>query len=242
MNRSQNLCFAFIAYCVAAATSAQASIHNVVSDFSGAANPNGPYSYGYYSGLTFQKTVLSSNGSDFSAHHNSNGPYITWTAFDRPSWLSGYWPSNVLLFDPSLSGLYTVLRFSAPAADAYGIAGYFLGLDTATTSVSVIANAFTPDQSVLFSDFINGRGNVKAFSTSQYLNQGATLDFVVGSNGNVYFDATGLAATITSQSSAVPIPSTHLLFGSAIIGLFGFKWKPGKGPGSSSFPEKGIRA
>jgi hypothetical protein len=104
--------------CIMSIMPASATTYNVVDDFSGALNPNGTYSYGYYY-TDFSLLTQAYNGPpNYAAHYENSGPYISWTGVDN-YWNGYYWPSNVLLFDPSYSGLYTVLRFTAPNTNTY---------------------------------------------------------------------------------------------------------------------------
>ncbi|MGA1839025.1 MAG: hypothetical protein ACMUIU_00220 [bacterium] len=165
---------------------------DVTTGFSSVSNPNPPFSYGYYTGSTFSLLPYSDSSQNFGCWYSpSGGPFIDWTGV--PISDNYYWPANVLRFDPSYSAIPTVLRFTASRTGTYSITGYFIGLDNATTDVHITANM----QQDIFSDYINGRADLKGFSISQTLNHGEFVNFVVGSNGNIYSDATGLAATIT---------------------------------------------
>jgi hypothetical protein len=145
-------------------------------------------------------------------------------------------PAGQVGLHPGPSGEFSVLRFTAPSTGTYEIASSFSGLDTVgtTTDVHVLLNPNTgicpPNcNTVLFSGAVNSAfsGSTPGVGPSYsdfglLLTAGDFIDFAVGygSNGNYYYDSTGLKATITtSTTTEVPEPSSLLLLGSALTGL-----------------------
>jgi hypothetical protein len=127
-------------------------------------------------------------------------------------------PSQILLHPGGL-GLQgdelpfhnAILRFTAPTTGEYRIQGDWEALAP-----------FKPDHTVN-SILINGASvfssalNVSAFDLTENLSAGDFVDFVVNDNGDIYNDSTGLRATLTASSAAVPEPSTFGLL--AIVGV-----------------------
>jgi len=108
------------------------------------------------------------------------------------------WPPRQVALHPGPRGQYSVVRWTAPAADRYSIAATFTGLFKATTDVYLLHNGRSQ-----FAKQLNMGGSPnKAMHTSELaLANGDTIDFVVGwGNGNYGSDSTALTATIKSTT------------------------------------------
>jgi hypothetical protein len=190
-----------------------ASIYDAVSDFSSTDNPNRVWSYGWSEtlGSTFHRyTNQAKNPGGVDVWYESGNQLV---AHNGTGVASIAWPVDQLGFHPGQNNVYSVIRWTAPNTEIYTINATFIGSDNATTDVHVLNNGNS-----LFQGDINGFGSTAQFSpTSIAINAGDTIDFAVGwgANGNINSDTTGVSATISS----VPIPSTILLFGSALTGL-----------------------
>lgn len=182
---------------------------NAVSDFSATQN-NGAWKYGSktISGTTFN--AFASNANLFGGGLDSWSPgyccpmitrNATGTTFTYPGAPSVVQPADVLNLHPGPTGDKAVVRWTAPAAGTYTIAGRFQGIDTAgtTTDVTILHNT-----TAVFASNVNGYGNQATFSVTRTVAAGDTIDFQVGygSNNTYSSDSTGLSATITPQSGA----------------------------------------
>lgn len=182
---------------------------NAVADFSATQN-NGAWKYGSktISGTTFN--AFASNANLFGGGLDSWSPgyccpmitrNATGTTYTYPGAPSVVQPSDVLNLHPGPTGDKAVVRWTAPAAGTYTIAGRFQGIDTAgtTTDVTILHNTTS-----IFSNNVNGYGNQVTFSVTRTVAAGDTIDFQVGygSNNSYGSDSTGLSATITPQSGA----------------------------------------
>jgi len=107
------------------------------------------------------------------------------------------WQSGQLALHPGPKGEYSVVRWTCPAKGMHTVEATFSGIaQRATTDVHVLHNGRS-----LHDELINvdGRGNQSALSKLLPLDQGDTLDFVVGfGNGFYGGDTTALAARIRS--------------------------------------------
>ncbi len=108
------------------------------------------------------------------------------------------WPPRQVALHPGPRGEYSVVRWTAPAADRYSIAATFTGLFKATTDVHLFHNGrpqFTAQLN------IGGSPNTATHTSELALAKGDTIDFVVGwGNGNYGSDSTALTATIESAT------------------------------------------
>ena len=185
--------------------------YNAVTDFSSTSNPSGRWSYGYktFSGSTFNP--YSSNANLFGAGLDSWSqgyccPMITrnatGTTYTYPTAPSVTQPTDLLNLHPGPSGERSVVRWTAPAAGTYTIAGRFQGLDSfgTTTDVAILHNSTS-----IFTGNVNGYGNQATFSVTRTVAAGDTIDFQVGygSNSTYSSDSTGLAATIKLSSGSL---------------------------------------
>ena len=95
---------------------------------------------------------------------------------------------------PGPRGEYSVVRWTAPAADSYAVEAAFQGLANATTDAHILHNGRP-----LFEARLNlqGHPNAARHAAQLKLARGDTLDFVVGwGNGSYGSDSTALNATI----------------------------------------------
>ncbi|MDY0165249.1 MAG: glycoside hydrolase family 2 TIM barrel-domain containing protein [Thermoguttaceae bacterium] len=107
------------------------------------------------------------------------------------------WPARQAALHPGSQGEYSVVRWTAPAAERYRIAAAFTGLHHATTDVHLFHNGRS-----LFASQLNldGKPNTARHTHELALAKDDTLDFVVGwGNGNYGSDSTALTASIESS-------------------------------------------
>ncbi len=88
-----------------------------------------------------------------------------------------------------------MVRWTAPAAGAYQLRTKFSGGDSATTDVHILQSG-----QPLFDGLINGQGSTQTFTATINVAAGEVVDFVVGANGNYYFDTTFLDVRIVPGS------------------------------------------
>ena len=227
-----------IATLLIVASKAHATTFNAAADFSLSSNPNGVWSYGYSTTLggTF---ILDTNSGTMTINPNFSywganiGPNNTPIVFENTAATNqqgggANLDPGQLAFHPGPNGEISIVRWISPGAESISLNTIFTGRDNVngtTTDVHIFHNG-----SSLFDGLVNGfgPGSGPSFATSLAVLQGDTIDFAVGigNNGTYISDTTGLDATITV--TAVPIPATIWLFGSALVGLgvFGRRKKP----------------
>jgi hypothetical protein len=207
---------AFLSYVSITQTGATGATWDATKDF-GASNPNGIWSYGY--GITGTSFTLDPfYNTDCEDIWGASG-VVCWTAetyYDHTPLVSfnttGNWlnfatvvdPPDVLLVHP---GHYedqdSIVRWAAPVAGYYNIAGFFEILDTNPTGI--IGLVFR-NGTLLYSgellgppaqhpNQVGGRENFN-FSTL-FLNAGDVISFGVNKDGAIQDDSTGFNATIT---------------------------------------------
>jgi hypothetical protein len=189
-------------------------------DFSLAANPNGPWRYGYTSGsalvaASFQMDTFAVDALPVGFWHPSGAQdgYYPYVAANRAAVTStdptGSWavrPDEVAM-EGSASGQYSVVQLVVPAAGTYQLAADFAGVHTrlSTTDVHVLRG-----EVALFDAVIDGYGGDPAFRavtgaspTASYhatldLGAGDVLTFAVGvgANGTNANDTTGLVVRL----------------------------------------------
>ena len=111
------------------------------------------------------------------------------------------WPPRQVALHPGPRGQYSVVRWTAPAADRCSIAATFTGLFKATTDVHLLHNG-RPQFAAQLN--IGGSGNTATHTSKLALAKGDTIDFVVGwGNGKYGSDSTALTAAIQSGTGRV---------------------------------------
>lgn len=109
------------------------------------------------------------------------------------------WDPGRLSFHPGPQGEYSAVRFTAPTAGKYQIRVRFLAIDQhTTTDVYVICGP-----RLLFEGRIrlDGKGPETTYEDTIGLQEGETVDFVVGfGNGSYVCDSTGLEVQITAPN------------------------------------------
>lgn len=206
------------------------SVFDVAADFSSSDNPNGVWSYGWslHLGSPF---ILSTDhrvreGADhWRGNRGSDGtPLAFHNGTSSPILLGGtaLYEAGQFGLHPGPGGEYAIARWTAPAAGKIAIDSTFSGQDIfrTTTDAHILHNNVH-----LFDSLIEGFGSSASLNIEIMMLVGDTLDFAVGfgRNSNHFNDSTGLAATITVNDAAPPIPepSTWILFTTGLAGLLG---------------------
>jgi len=212
------------------------TVYNNAADFSGTMNPSGVWTYGYlaagsspisstFTNFTTNGTVAGTTGSIEIWNISGGGlspPEIFYnTSSSVNSYSSITMQPNQAAFHPGPTDQYADYRFTAPQAGTYALSVTFTGIDVdgTTTDVHVLENGAS-----LFAVNINGYGSTQTYSTTLTLANGGLVDFAVGfgSNGNYFFDSTGINATLTSS---VPEPASVVLLG---LGSLSLLWVRGR--------------
>jgi len=177
--------------------------------FSATSNPNGSWSYGWSlnRGSLFNLDTSSSNVSGLEVW-NFGGPdvfYNPTSSTINPAGTNPI-PPGTLAFHPGPNGENAIVRWTAPTAGSYNIAATFTGRDfvgPTTTDVAVLLNG-----SQLWVGEVTGYLADVSFSAAPLaLNAGDTIDFTLGfgTDGNYYYDSTGLAAQVISVDTTPPV-------------------------------------
>lgn len=203
-------------------------IYNNAADFSAAANnPNGVWSYGT---LAPGATPDANTFQLYSGHTTSSGlqfwgqasnpalpPYVAFNPTNSPITFAGtvQYGARRAGLHPGPDGTYSDFRFTAQIAGTYDLAALFTGIDFAgptTTDVHVLLNGAS-----LFSGAVTAFGSGPSYASTLSLAAGDRVDFAVGfgSNRSYFFDSTGLDATLTLHTTAVPEPGSLTLLGIA---------------------------
>lgn len=195
----------------------KASTFNIVSGFSGSANPNGVWSYYYdlasltpYSAST--QSVSNFEGSGVAGWDDGLGePDFTDIGVNNTGsnlTVCGTCsiPTGYIFTDPE--GIGTEILFTAPSAGNYVISGNFMGADEGQNSHPV---EILDDGAVKFSSTISSFGGTESFDLSESLNAGDTIafDVLTGSTGCSFCNlTTGIQGTISGTTTATPEPSS----------------------------------
>jgi hypothetical protein len=184
--------------------------YDAAAQFSSTQNPNGVWSYGCTQSL----------GATFYVYTREtliDGLYDWGTApsCPQPNPRLGYNPTNAsitpgatapahtIYFHPGPQGQNSVLRWTAPASGNYQVKAVFWGDDSVgptTTDVHVLHNGLG-----IYLGEVTGFGqaseSAQSFTSTISVAAGDTIDFAVGygTDGNYFYDTTGVSATITPE-------------------------------------------
>lgn len=186
--------------------------YDAVRDFSIGSNPNGIWSYGWESSLggpfnlyTLTDTTSSSgmsvwykSGDSFCSNNNC-WPVVGHNDTTKPVCvsISTCVPPQYLFLHPSQIGELAVVRWTAPSAGRFLIAGQFMGIDFAgptTTDVHVLLNS----KNSLLNGPITSYNWPLTFKTIVRVAAGDTVDFAVGygQDRDLNCDGTGVRFTV----------------------------------------------
>jgi hypothetical protein len=208
--------------------------YDVAADFLASQNPSGAWSYGYKGSVkgSINLGLVSIDYGVSSSKPSLKGKFIRYDVNDSfrgvDFWRTNAQRENSVFYNsnntthyfgtgrvdpgklgmhPGSKGEYSIARWTAQKAGTYSISATFSGIDQTTTDVHVLKNG-----SSLFDGEVSGLGDTEIFSSqSVSVNVGDTIDFAVGygSNGNYYYDSTGLEVTINEPTQeARSQPST----------------------------------
>lgn len=229
---SQKLALPTVVFAIAAlglslATAQAATLtYDVANDFSAINNPNGAWSFGTFSGSTFNAF------SAPSVHHGviqrwngaSSDPSVDYNPSDSTvvasDWGTITWAPHAVLLNPY--GGAAVARWTATTAGTADLNAVFTEAQVAGTppSVTIYRNN---TQEWTYGAWITGSTSDSTTATLSGLSvaAGDTIDFVVSQNGS---KTIRLAATIT-ETTHVPEPSTLLLVATGLLGLMAYAWR-----------------
>jgi hypothetical protein len=202
-----------------AAPSGYAATWDVTADFPGTTtNPNGAWSYGWENYVSPDPQGDFAQFDYFGYAPHGNSPFWNMTSPDR----GGVWKNlgtpiygvntGEVSFAPGSAGGCAVVRWTSPIDGTVSIDGTFGAGDSFAESYYISKNN---SNTWIWSKF--GTYEDGAFSLTEEVTTGTTIDFIVG--GNFMFGNTPLAATI----NPVPIPGAVCLLGSGLLGLAGLR-------------------
>jgi len=187
-----------------------AQTYNAAGDFSSSSNPNGAWSYGYSYGVASAFHSDTTNTASYGpglalggwmgnvdSSPGANYPYAlkNFTAHPVTNNENTVYQPGQLGLQPGSSNEDSVVRWTAPFSGTFSISATFSGLDAGGDSVDV---HILHNGSSIFNSTVSP--NSAAFSGSQSILAGDTIDFVVGNGGNgLTDDSTGLSATIVPE-------------------------------------------
>lgn len=198
-----------------------APVYNPVTQFSPTTNPNGVWSLGTESVMGGAFTAFTTpqancttanyqtwtsgglcNGSPYIGNDATGGPYVNGTMTQQPIELN---------LNPGAS-LFAVVRWTAPSAGVWSIAGFFRAIDTLMGSIGSDVHILVNNVDVFDAgDFTYLLP--QNFSVTPTLLAGGTVDFAVGNGGfpaSVVHLNNGLAVNI---NSGAPEPGSMILIG-----------------------------
>ena len=225
-----------VAAILLAASSASAATWNAADDFSTTANPNGPWSYGYLTDLSDSGTFTTLPARSSGSLEGWRNPDLTESGFPLVAQNTGVVnlgfsdvilaPGALLLHPGRDLGPYVAIRWTAPTAGTFDIAGAFSTLDATGTAVTSTDVSVRRNGSAESSGSLTGSSltELASFNLSLSLAAGDLIDFAVSPGSDNFFgDSTGFEATITQDTSVgvIPLPASLplLLAGLGAIGL-----------------------
>jgi len=147
------------------------------------------------------------------------------------------WPARRVVLHPGPHGEYSVVRWTAPAADRYAIATTFTGLAKATTDVHILHNGRPLlDATLNIGSSPNTSRHASGLALSK-LSKGDTVDFVVGwGNASYGSDSTALTATLKSSDDRTFDLAANFPREKNPAGPWSCGWlAPGEKPNAASF-------
>jgi hypothetical protein len=213
---------------MAAALPVQAATFNAWADFSIAANPNGPWRYGFgtpgVSFTPFTDATPTFNGVvGFPGWFSPSEPFLVPVVLANNTGAvlvtgTATVPADSLLLHPGVTDdLAAIVQFVVPTSAIYDYVFDFANADFGFVDVSVDVNGTSLfSQSALF-----GSAGAAGFVA---LSAGDVVSFVVGRAGSFFNDSTAFTATLTSRDPGgeVPVPApaslTLLLAGIGVLG------------------------
>ena len=197
-------------------TTCVAQTWDATKDFA-ASNPNGAWSYGY--GTTGTSFTLNpfyepdcggmSGVACWSAEiyeyvpiveFNTTGDWLNWTTVVSP-------PDALLIHPGPYDGQDTIVRWTAPVAGYYKIAGFFEICDTYPNGTiglvfhngTLIYSGELLGPPAQHPDKPGGREDFYIFNL--FLNAGDVVSFGLNADGDFHYDSTGFNATITRPAT-----------------------------------------
>ena len=184
---------------------------DATKDF-GPSNSNGAWSYGYgITGTSFTLDPIYNPHCTppeiecWTAQVEGNTPYVGFnTTGDWLNYYTAVVPPDVLAAHPGpYDGQDTIVRWTAPVAGYYKIAGFF---EICDTNPSGIIGSVFRNGTLLYSGELLGPpaqhpdkagGREDFYFAKLLLNPGDVLSFGVNADGDFHYDTTGFNATIT---------------------------------------------
>lgn len=203
-----------------AVTTTQATTWDVVNDFSAARNPNGAWTYGYYSLYGALGVDLPSGPVTFTVLTSSQvgSSYVSWSTPSEISALNIIKLGNenrlalIAGLVPQSAFYAPVIRWTAPTDGNFFIKADFSYLGIGAASFDVSQAGLRVDDTTLTYTYIGGTDGLLHINENISLSAGQYVDFFVAKGRH----SIGLNSTI----SMIPEPSTYLLL---IVGLATFR-------------------
>lgn len=216
---------------------AQADVltYNVADDFSLAANPNGAWTYGKYTGGVNADTFVAYNTSGTNTgiaaglqwwNSGPSDPCVTYNPTTETitdlnggthAWGNITWAPHEVALSPSMGPC--VVRWTAPEAGTVDWSAALMGVQ----EVNIPANAYILHNAATLDSIGNVAYNVSSSLSGSNLAvaAGDTIDFVLTGD-----KLTQLGASITLTT--VPEPSTLVLVATCLLGLLCYAWRKRK--------------